>query len=394
MKGVRDMRFALVAVSLFMGLVGHAASKGIPVAEAYPDWRGVTEQNYLAGRELCPSDLRHRVTIVVEVDAAADLREQFLDAMPLVDLSSLAKKLGMGISWETAVLPRDALVVFSVANAGKDGDKTVKTAIKKGKDVKPAEVTMLTALNSRGCSYYRDVTFPGAPDGKGKRPYFYVMGPTGKEPIAQGELKTAKKAAKAVKKAIAKMQKEQGEWRPFFGFVAEPRHFPQLAAAVEKAKPLASLEKALLRGIEDGDPETASEAQLLYDALCQTCSDLIVRIQMEARACPHRADYDMGRLSAYWPGEKSRVEAEAKRIKETPGAGALSKILEKILQWSDPAFACKNAGEARKIVAQLEKMKKDLEKLKGSKEIKVQNGAATLDVMVDELMASVPGKVK
>lgn len=54
---------------------------------------------------------------------------------------------------------------------------------------------------------------------------------------------------------------------------------------------------------------------------------------------------------------------------------------------------CKNAGEAKKIVAELNKMKKDLGKLKDSKVVVVQNGALLMDMKVDELIAQMPTKV-
>ena len=35
-----------------------------PVAEGFPTWKGVAPKNYLIGREITDSDLRHRVTAV------------------------------------------------------------------------------------------------------------------------------------------------------------------------------------------------------------------------------------------------------------------------------------------------------------------------------------------
>ena len=65
----------------------------------------------------------------------------------------------------------------------------------------------------------------------------------------------------------------------------------------------------------------------------------------------------------------------------------------KLMTWAGPDFTCKNAGEAKKIVAELNKMKKDLEKLQESKVIVVQNGALTMATQVDELIALIPTKV-
>jgi hypothetical protein len=55
---------------------------------------------------------------------------------------------------------------------------------------------------------------------------------------------------------------------------------------------------------------------------------------------------------------------------------------------------CKNAGEAKKIVAELEKkIKPQLAKMKDSKVIAVQNGALILDSQVDELIATIPSRL-
>jgi hypothetical protein len=63
------------------------------------------------------------------------------------------------------------------------------------------------------------------------------------------------------------------------------------------------------------------------------------------------------------------------------------------MEWADPAFVPKNAAAAKKIVAELNKSKKLLEKLKESKVMIVQNGASMLDAEIDELISSIPSKV-
>ena len=65
----------------------------------------------------------------------------------------------------------------------------------------------------------------------------------------------------------------------------------------------------------------------------------------------------------------------------------------KLMAWSEPDFTCKNGGEVKKIIGELNKMKKDLEKLKESKVIVVQNGALLMDAQVDELISLIPTKV-
>ena len=64
-----------------------------------------------------------------------------------------------------------------------------------------------------------------------------------------------------------------------------------------------------------------------------------------------------------------------------------------VLKWSDPAFECKNEAEAKKIVESLKKIKKAMEKMKNSKDIRVQNGAMVIEAEVDELIDVIPSKV-
>ena len=375
-------------------LLAGPAAKTDPVAEGYPDWQGITAKNYVLGREICPSDLRHKATVVVDIEPNDKLQSQFLLIAKLVERTGLAR-VEFGGNWETMELPRDVIVVVSNRGGGKDKDhEAIKESLKyKGEDASVAQT--LSYIRSMGCSIYDDVTFTGAPDSAGKRPFVYVMGPEGKEPLCQGELNDA--MVKTANGAIAKAKKEIGgweiKWRPFYGNIDEPKFFPQIAKALEKGKPLAPVEKAILKDVVAKDPEKAKEAQILYDALCQTRSDLVMRIKMEVAACPHRAYYDIQQLVKFWPAEKKRLEAAYAKLKAIPEAEKLAKMFIKLKTWGDPEFTCKNAGEAKKIVAELNKMKKDLEKMKESKVIVVQNGALLMDIQVDELISLIPAKV-
>ena len=384
------MAFLVPAVALAAGPAG----KADPVAEGYPDWQGVTAKNHFLGREICPSDLRHKVTVVVDIEPNDKLQSQFVLAAKLVEKTGLSR-MEFGGNWETMELPRDVIVVVANRGGGKDKDhEAIKSALKyKGEDQNIASA--LSSMRSMGCAMYDDVTFSGAPDSSGKRPYVYVVGPEGKELLCQGGLDEA--MVKTVNAAIAKGKKQiagwEIKWRPFYGTVDEPKFFPQVAKAMEKGKPLGPVEKSILKDVVAKDPEKAKEAQILYDALCQTRSDLVMRIQMEVGACPHRAYYDIQKLVKYWPSEKKRLESAYAKLKAIPEAEKLAKMFIKLKTWSEPEFTCKNAGEAKKIVAELNKMKKDLEKMKESKVIVVQNGALLMDVQVDELISLIPSKV-
>ena len=384
------MAFLMPVVLLAAG----PAAKTDPVAEGYPDWQGISDKNYIMGRQICPSDLRHKATVVVDIEPGEKLQSQLVLIGSLAEKTGLARA-GAGANWETLELPRDVIVVVSNCGGGRDKDReAIKEALKyKGEDRSISE--SLSAIRSMGCAMYDNVTFTGAPASTGKRPFVYVMGPEGKEPLCQGELNDA--MVKTVNAAIAKGKKQiagwEIKWRPFYGNIDEPKFFPALAKALEKGKPLAPVEKAILKDVVAKDPEKAKEAQILYDALNQTRSDLVMRIKMEVAACPHRAYYDIQQLVKFWPAEKKRLEAAYAKFKTIPDAEKMGKMFLKLKTWAEPEFTCKNAGEAKKIVAELNKMKKDLEKLKESKVIVIQNGALLMDMQVDELISLIPSKV-
>lgn len=391
MKGNALMMLAALLPSL---LQAAPAGKGDPVAEGYPDWQGLSAKSYVIGREISPSDLRHKATIVVEIQPNDKLQEQLVLAARFVGSTGLST-LEFGANWETLELPRNATVLISNRGGGREKDhEAIKAALKyKGEDVSVSAA--LSSIRSMGCSVYDDVTFTGGPDSTGKRPYVYVMGPEGKEPLCQGELNEG--MVKTVNAAIAKAKKQiaswETKWHPFYGNIDEPKFFPALAKTIEKGKPLAPVEKALLKDVVAKDPEKAKEAQILYDALNQTRSDLVMRIKMEVAACPHRAYYDIQQLVKFWPAEKKRLEAAYAKLKAVPEAEKLAKMFIKLKTWGDPEFTCKNAAEAKKIVGELNKMKKDLEKMKESKVIVVQNGALLMDIQVDEIISLIPSKV-
>lgn len=375
-------------------LLAAPAAKIDPVAEGYPDWQGISAKSHIMGREICPSDLRHKVTVVLEVEPGEKLQEQLILAGGLVP--SLVS--GFGANWEDLELPRNQIALVSCWGGSKKEDQ-VKEAMK-SKDKDPVTTQRLLSYRGEGCAFYDGVTFTGAPDTTGKRPYLYVMGPEGREPLFQGALTAAavKEAQAAIRKGLKTIGEWETKWRPFYGNVSEPKFNTSLAKALEKGKkaklcPLDPIAKALLSDVKSKDAEKAKEAQILFDAINQTRSDLVMRIKMEVGACPHRAYYDIQELLKYWPGEKKRLEVAYAKLKANPEVEPLAKMFCKLMEWSQPEFVCKNAGEAKKIVQDLNKMKKTLEKLKESKNITIQNGALLMDLKVDELISAIPAKV-
>ncbi|MGN0833479.1 MAG: hypothetical protein ACI4RD_07500 [Kiritimatiellia bacterium] len=391
-------RLACLTAGLLNGLLLSAApaAKTEPVAAGFPNWSGVVAKNYVCGRELWPSDLRHRITVVVDVEPGEKLQGQLALAGRFANLSGWVKA-GESTNWDSFEPPRHPLTVVSVHGA-RDYESVLAALRYKGDDREV--VSGLQALRSQGAAIYGDVTFAGAPDSAGKRPYYYVMGPTGTEPLVQGELTEAgvKAAIKQIRAEMAKLAKGAVAWRPFYGNVEDSKYHPLIAKALEKGKtakqsPLAPVEKAILRDVTLKDEEQARTAQVLYDALNQTRTDLYARIVLESAQVPYRAYYDVQTLVKYWPMEKKRLDGIYAKFKNVPEVEALAKMFCKMMVWDDPEFTCKNAGEAKKIVQELNKMKKSFEKMKESKVIQVQNGALVLDMKADELISSVPSKL-
>lgn len=383
-----------LAAGLAAVLFAGPAAKLDPVANGYPDWQGVVAKNYIAGREIAPSDLRHKVTVVLEVEPNEKLKDQFLEAYPLSQVCALRMPDEGADNWE---IPRDVFLVISCR--GFTDRKALMELLKSPKGDDDA-VAKLRSYGGYGDCVYDEVTFTGAPDSTGKRPYVYVMGPTGTEPLWHGQLNAA--GIKEARSAIAKGQKEmrgwETKWRPYFGNIAEPKFHPQIAKALEKGKtakamPLEPVAKSILANVKSPDEEKAKEAQVLYDALIQARDDLVLKINLASGRSPHVAVADLQDLNKFWPAEKKRVEKAIARIKANPELDSLGKLFLKVRTWSDPEFMCKNVGEAKKIVAELTKAKKMLEKLKESKSIPVQNAALIIDMRLADLIDSMPNRV-
>lgn len=395
MKHLTAIGISFLSAALLAG----PAEKPDPVSEFYPDWQGVTQKGYISGREIGPSDLRHKVTIVVEVEANEKLMDQLVLAGPLVAYSSLNGASTALMDWDTLDLPRDVIAVVSVHGAKKHS--TVTDALS-GKGLKEADGAALSNVRRLGTSVYEDVTFTGAPDNGGKYPFVYVMGPgAGKEPLYKGELTeaSAKEAVAAVNKAKRQIAGWEQKWQPFYGNVGVPKYNTSLAKALEKGRtakkcPLDAVQKGLLADIKSADEERSKEAQVLFDAINQTRSDLLIRLRFEVAESPHCAYYDLQTLFKYWPNTpKKALDAVTTRLKAYPMAESFGKTYVKLKLWSDPSFTCKNAAEAKKIVAELNKMKKQLAAHKESQNINIQNGALLLDSKIDTVIELVQSKV-
>lgn len=361
------------------------------VAAGYPAWSGIAPKNYIAGRVLVSNaELRQRVaTVVVEFDAAK-AAEQLNKAGALAVLNGMGALFEHGTTnWESIQIPHDVMVVFVAHNV------KVRDAVLESLKPKPLQDPGLSSLAMNKAPVYADVTFDGAPANGGKFPFVYVLGHEGTEVLFKEEYgdKTMAAVRKIISAQTKKLTAESLTWRPFYGYVAEPKYFKDIEKAFAKGKPLEPVEAKLKKSVTAKDPEMAKEAQLLYDGLVQTKGDLMFLARCAAANSPHVAAYYIGRLTKYWPSTKKQMSELAEKLKANAGAQPLIKIYAKIMEWSDPNFTCKNAGEAKKIVAELQKMKKQVLPLTNDSNITVQNGALMLDGMLDELITVMPTKV-
>lgn len=377
-----------------------AEEKVDPVAEGFPDWRGLTAKNHISGREICPSDLRHKVTVLIEIEPNEKLHAQ-LAAIAKSGLLSYAVIAGGEVpNWADAELVRDFIAVVSNCGEKRHDDIVAAMAPKKGDKTELSMTVFKDQSVQLGCPVYDGVTFTGAPDGSGKRPFFYVMGPTGTEPLVKGEF-TAEKVKEA-KAAIAKAKKamagEENKWLPFYGNVPEPKFHPQLAKALEKGRraktsPLEPVAKAILKNVVSKEAEKAREAQVLFDAINQTRSDLLMRIRLEAFQAPYRAYYDLQELLKYWPGEKKRLEDMMGKIKGNAELESMGKMFCKLMEYQRPDFTPKNASDTKKIIADLKKWRKGLAKSKESPNITIQNAALLVDMKIEEVTGMMEAKL-
>lgn len=342
----------------------------VPVAKGFPVWEGVTEANRIAGRHICPSDLRDKVVVVIEFEAAHAAKQ-------LKDCRALTGRQRVdGItSYYEFKMPTDLIIVCS--NRGAKDDEKVLAALK-DKDA-------AASIKTCGTPVYNGIVLAGASDTGKKYPYFYILGPKGGEPLLKGEVnaKSVAEAGKVIKAAT----KDMPQWRPYLGRQSDTKTAALVQKAVASGKALAPLYKKLLAGIKSRDAQVASESQQAYDALERTRSDLCHVISGAAKKSPACAYRDYELVTKYWPSEKSRLADAAKNMsafKEGPTLGRYYTLLTKA---SDGDMT---AAERKKLSGELKKMRNDLERLKESTNVKVQDDAHVLS----RLLESVEGELK
>ena len=373
-------------------LVLSSAAAPDPVAEGFVDWTGISPKSYLFGRTLCPSDLRQKTVVYVVVDAASFTGAKLKDFAPLASLASLPES--HVTQWETAELPRDKIAVFSVRHAAKDTNPvTFAQTFRAPKEANESEVAVYLTFGRYQIPFYKNL----APAGEAeipadKLPFVAVYAAEGTEPVFTQEKYQPANYAKVREAVRNAKEKEIADWTPPLG-IREPQFFKQVPALIAKGKPAAAALKILAAGIKSKNPEQAKEAQIMYDALNQYGSDLKLRISLEYGSAPARAYYDFQTLIRLFPSEKKKLQAIDQKMKQNKELSSLGKIFEKLMLWGRDDFAPKNAGEAKKIVQELQKIKKTLEALSESSNAQIQGEAMLFASQLDMLIESIPAKV-
>lgn len=378
---MKIMLFAYIAVSAFL-----AFGEGFESAKIeYPEWSGLIEKNRASGRLLSPSDLRHRFVLVIDVD---------MDKIPaqienLPPYNFLLGSIGEGFVWMGGTLNRNAIVLI-VVHSPKNIDMA---ELKEKIDVltKSERMHALMRPSFSGFNVYTKVTFDGATDSTNKRPYAHFFDPaTGKVAI---EGKYDGSFNGKIRDLYNKGKGRLSSWRPFYGTIDEPAHFPKLKPTIAARKPLTRLMQDMAKKARSKNEELASEAQILYDALEQTRSDLVHRIGLEYKAAPHCAVADINTLVTYWPNDKKAIGEILEKLKAVPDAKKLGDMYVKLIGWENPDFTPKNQGEVKKIIGELNKMNKFLESFKEGKPLPIQNAAFSMQSTIETLISELPTRV-
>lgn len=386
--------FATIVPFMLAAAACAAPSKVDPVAEGFPSWEGVTERNYFYGRSITPSDLRQRAVLVIALKDDENLQKHLLDLIDVVrGLDDIPPS--HGAQWDTMdSMPRKCVIVVTFHGPAKSAAEDLKKALTPDKDAKKEDAEKLSHWYAYASpAFYKDVTLAGA-EPITEFPYVYVMDGKSATPTYKSVYKPADNAK--IRNAVAKAKSGLPRWREFTG-VEEVQFFKDIEKKILAQKPLKPCIISLKASIGDKNPEKAREAQIMYDALNQYCSDLKLRISCEFRSSPARAYADAQKLFRYFPQEKKAIAQIDMYLKTNKSAVTLGKMYEKYLEWSQPDFVFKNASEAKKAVQLVNTWKKPLEKMSQDTSNMTLQGEASLilaqiDTIAEVLMTKVPQK--
>ena len=386
--------FASIVPVVLAAAACAAPSKVDPVAEGFPSWEGVNERNYIYGRVITPSDLRQRAVLVIALKDDENLQKNLLNLIDVVrGLDDIPP--AHDAQWDTMdVMPRKCVIVVTFHGQAKSAAEDLKKALTPEKDTKKEDAEKMSHWYAYvSPAFYKDVTLAGA-EPIAEYPYVYVMDGKSAEPVYKSVYKPADNAK--IRNAVAKAKSGLPRWKEFTG-VEEVEFFKDIEKKIAAQKPLKPCILALNSSLSDKNADKAREAQIMYDALNQYCSDLKLRISREFRGSPARAYADAQKLFRYFPQEKKAIAQVDMYLKTNKSAVTLGKIYEKYLEWSQPDFTFKNASDAKKAVQLVNSWKKPLEKMSQDSSNTTLQGEASLilaqiDTIAEVLMTKVPQK--
>lgn len=405
---MKKILFAGLVVAAAVSLAAPMAKKD-PVAEGFLDWDGLNPKNHLFGRNITPSDLRHRVVVYVAIDGKTLSRDVLANLYGLMQYGEVPSE--HTTQWESAEMPRNSIFIISVMNAGK---QLTEDTFKEHLSVKGLESTddrrrALAAYFESHFPVYKDVKPVGAEAiADDAMPFVAIYGGVDTEDYkATKPLGTwsnysyknrdkffnskSKTSINSVHKAALTALSDLNWKRPLG--VMEPQFYKKVIADFEKGKPVQGILNTLKGGIKDKNPDKAKEAQILFDAINQYKEELKLRIQCEIHIAPARAYCDYQILMKLFPTEKKSMQDFEAKFKAAKEIGILGKVLEKLLIWERDDFFCKSDGEAKKIVAELQKMKKQISVLTENKNAQIQGEAMVFTSQIDALIEVIPTKV-
>jgi hypothetical protein len=351
-----------------------------PVASDFAKWRGLDGvMGNMHLNRFTPGDLRGRFVIVIELDDTK-VEEQINATLP-VRGAGIDFMPGISFDWNFESIDRDVLVVYNLHNLSE-------------KDLEEKVLKSDAAKRLVSFDYFSNVTFDGAPNSEQERPYVYVMGPEGKEPLYKGKMDKSQ-TPKAVRDAIKKAKAALPSWRPYYGYVDNVNYSKGFESAINSGKPLTQVIALLKKGILSKDNEVATESQRLYDALGRTKGDMIYQIRKKVwYGAPVAALYDIEELSSRFPALKNVLATYRDKISTAhPTARSIYKHYALYRKYADPAFRPKSDAAAKKIALELSTAKQSVAKFANDKDVAIQNLALSLPQHIDELIAELPGKV-
>jgi len=383
---------AVVVAGMALGaVVTYGAPTKERVAPGFADWRGVEQKNRIFGRTITASDLRQRAVIVIVLDAgpqATDIKKLGDELRMLSCLKTFVKTPDWLFSWDlTEELSRDCIVLFVMR--GKCTSKEIWDATRARPD--EADGNSATLWTDGWSAFYANLELEGCPMSEGECPYVYVFGPTGNTPLWKGTFTT--KCMKDVAVAVSKAKKDMGKWALMTG-VEDPVFFKKEMADLLAGKPTKGVLSVLQAGVKDVDPDKAKEAQIMYDAVFQYRSELLLRVNNELSTAPARAYADTMRFQRMFPQDKNLIASSLDKLKSNKSAQVVGKYLEQFLSWNFPGFTVKSEAEAKKLAKQTVAWHKPLAKIANDQSnAAVAGEAALLLAQLDGLADVLASKV-